>query len=173
MRCLRIGEAAHLHLADHQRLVGVGGEAASFAGDLGGEAHGGDDRGFLDRHGDDDILAVDEEVEPDAYGEPEHADGVLDHRVGVGQGKGAGLAEPTEIAGADVQFRGETPQPLGDLHLVEAREPARPHARISLALRARVGCTGRGFVARLIDQNAHCTLLSRPSKRPEECAYPM
>ena len=66
LRRARVAVAGDLDLADHHRLVGVGGEAARLAHDLRGERDRGHDRGLLDRHRHEVVAAVDLEVQPEA-----------------------------------------------------------------------------------------------------------
>ena len=58
-RLRRVAVAGDLHLADHQRVVGVGREPARLADDLRGERHRGHHRWLLDRHGHQVVAAVD------------------------------------------------------------------------------------------------------------------
>ena len=124
---LGVGKLGDLHLADHARRVGVRLEPAALADDLRGERYRRDHGSLLHRHGDQDVLAVDEEVEADADGEPEHADRVLDHRVGVGERQGGAFPQAVHLVARQLELFGKAPQTLRHLHLVEARQPAGTH----------------------------------------------
>src|SRR2546426_1947770 len=126
-RCLGFGELGALSLPYLAGRYGVRLEPATLADDLRGERYRRDHRSLLHRHGDQDILAVDEEVEADPHGEPEHADRVLDHRVGVGERQGAAFAQTVHLVAGELELLGKAPQTLCHLHLVEARQPAGTH----------------------------------------------
>ena len=83
-----------------------------------------DHRRLLHRHRDQHVLAVDLEVEPDTHRQAEHADGVLDHRVGVREGQRPALSQALHLVGGSSERLGQPPQPFRHLHLVEARQPA-------------------------------------------------
>src|SRR5439155_25037958 len=121
----RVGELRDLHLPDHPRLVRRGREPAALTRDLGGERNRRDHRRLFDRHRHHHVLAVDEEVEPDPDRQPEHADGVLDHPVRVGERRRGALAQTIEVLA--VERVGQAAQPFRHLHLVEARQPAGAH----------------------------------------------
>ena len=124
---VRVRELGDLHLADHARLVGVGGETSAFPRDLRRQRHRRDHRRLLHGHRDQHVLTVDEEVEPDAHGQTKDPDRVLDHRVRVRQRQGCALAQAFQLVARQLQLLGQSPQPLRHLHLVEARQPARTH----------------------------------------------
>src|SRR5205807_9405728 len=112
---------------------------APVARDLRGEAYGGDDGRLLHRHRDEELLAIDEEVEADAHRQAEDAHGVLDHRVGIGDGEGARLTEAAQLVAIELELLGEAPEALRHAHFVEAWEPASPHPLLSLwIVRVRV-----------------------------------
>ena len=77
-----VGDVDELDLADHDAVVGLGGEAAAGAGEQRRARGRGDHRRLLDDERHDDVLAVHLEVERDAERQRERADGVLDHAVG-------------------------------------------------------------------------------------------
>ena len=85
------GTPDNLHLRGHHRLVGLGLEAAARAHHARGVRGGGDHRRLLDRHRHQVVLAVDQEVEPQAQRQGVDADGVLHQPVGVGRVEAAAV----------------------------------------------------------------------------------
>jgi len=83
------------------------------------------------RHRHHHVLAVDEEVEPDSDRQSEDADGVLDHRVRVGDRQGRALPQSFQLVARQLELLRQTPQALRHLHLVEARHPARTHPGVT------------------------------------------
>ena len=73
--------AHKLDLPDHDRRVGLGPEPPGRAGQAGHVRHRRDHARLLDHHGDDHILAVDQEVDAHPDGQGEGADDVLNHRI--------------------------------------------------------------------------------------------
>ena len=106
---LGVGKLGDLHLADHARRVGVRLEPATLADDLRGERHCRDHGSLLHRHGDQDVLAVDEEVEANA------------------ERQGGAFPQAVHLVARQLELFGKAPQTLRHLHLVEARQPAGTH----------------------------------------------
>ncbi len=84
-----IAQIEHLDLADHQRLGGLGVEAAAGARQAGGETRACHHRRLLDDHRHQHVAAVDHEVGGDAQRQRVGADHVFHHLVGLFQGQAA------------------------------------------------------------------------------------
>ena len=111
-----------LHLADHQRLVHLGAEAARGADHLRGVRRRGDDARLLDDHGDDVILAVDAHVQRDAVRQTVGAEDVLDELVrGLGL-EASAVERASDLVRLYARCLGDELAALGDGHLVEARQ---------------------------------------------------
>ena len=88
---LRVGNANDLYLTDHHRVGGVGRDLPMVADKFCQMTGRGDDGGFLNRHGNQIILIIDEEVRRQTERHAEDADDVLDHLVGDVHGQGFAL----------------------------------------------------------------------------------
>ena len=116
-------EADDLDLADHHRGISARLEAAGLADEAGHVRHRRDDAGLLHRHGDEDVLAVDVEVDAHAEGQLERPDDVLHHLVGRLQREGARVERPDVRVGqlGALEQRGA---PLGGAQAVEPGDAA-------------------------------------------------
>ena len=124
----RSGTCHQLDLPDHLGRIALRFESAALSGEARGKAEPGDDRRFLDDHGDQKIVAVDLEVRADSEGQGVGADNVLDHAVG--------LLENERARGESVGFLGtqgsllneEGYESLRDCELVESGESRTRHS---------------------------------------------
>ena len=119
-RAPRVLHVRELHLADHQRRVDLGAEAAAGADHLRGVRGGGDDARLLDDHRDDVVLVVDAHVERDAVGQAVRAEDVLDELVrGLGL-EASAVERARDLVRLDARGLGHELATLVDGHLVEA-----------------------------------------------------
>ena len=123
-RVARVGvlHVRELDLADHQRLVDLGAEAAAGADHLRGVRGRGDDARLLDDHRDDVVLAVDADVERDAVGQRVRAEDVLDELVGGLGVEAAAVERARDLVRLDARGLADEVAALGDGDLVEARQ---------------------------------------------------
>src|SRR5690606_28785641 len=110
----------HLDLADHDWLRHLRADTPAGAQELRGEAAGGHDGRLLDRHRDEHVLTVDAQVHADAERQPEDADRVLDHAIGLALAKAALGGEPPQVALAQRAGLAELRAALGERKSIEA-----------------------------------------------------
>jgi hypothetical protein len=116
---VRVAHPDDLHLRDHQVAGDRGGEAVLI--DLArGVADRGHHRGFLGRHRDQHVLAVDLHVGGDADGDVHRADDVLDQPVGELGGEVAELGEVGDLRPGQVGEGGHEVEALAGALGVEA-----------------------------------------------------
>ena len=114
-----------LHLSHQEGWVGAGGEAAAVRGQARQVRAGRHHAWLLHRHGHEDGLAVDDKVEGQPQGQPEHAHGVLDELVGASGVEPACGLERVKILGVEPKALAQERAPLGERQLVEAGDAGR------------------------------------------------